>query len=173
MKKAFTIIELIFVIVIIGILIAVAIPKLNSTREDAKSVTIVTNLKHFLGDVASYYLANGEDRTANSKAWTAVTYDKVTDTIDRATASTVLTGSNDTSFYLDNINGSRCFELKEATKNIIKEGKTIQQRVIKILDGPDKNSIICQNALTLAEIKGLHAKNTTTEFIFAGQKVSY
>jgi len=90
MKKAFTIIELIFVIVIIGILIAVAIPKLNSTREDAKSVTIVTNLKHFLNDVASYYLANGEDSTANSKAWTAVTYDKVTDTIDKAISSTVL-----------------------------------------------------------------------------------
>jgi len=35
MKKAFTVLELVFVIVIIGILSAVAIPKLSSTVEDA------------------------------------------------------------------------------------------------------------------------------------------
>jgi len=35
MKKAFTMIELIFVIVIIGILAAVAIPKFSSTTEEA------------------------------------------------------------------------------------------------------------------------------------------
>lgn len=35
MKKAFTMIELIFVIVILGILAAVAVPKLFVTREDA------------------------------------------------------------------------------------------------------------------------------------------
>ena len=35
MKKAFTMVELIFVIVVIGILSAIAIPKLVSTRDDA------------------------------------------------------------------------------------------------------------------------------------------
>ncbi len=36
MKKAFTMIELVFVIVVIGILAAIAVPKLAATRDDAK-----------------------------------------------------------------------------------------------------------------------------------------
>ena len=35
MKKAFTMVELIFVIVIIGILTAIAVPKFTTTRDDA------------------------------------------------------------------------------------------------------------------------------------------
>ena len=35
MKKAFTMIELIFVIVVIGILAAIAVPKMAATRDDA------------------------------------------------------------------------------------------------------------------------------------------
>ena len=45
MKKAFTMIELIFVIVIIGILASVAIPKLAGTAEEAKK----SNIKVFMG----------------------------------------------------------------------------------------------------------------------------
>ena len=47
-KKAFTMIELVFVIVIIGILSAVAIPKFAATRDDAimtKAVTTVASIR--------------------------------------------------------------------------------------------------------------------------------
>ena len=48
MKKAFTMIELVFVIVVIGILATIAIPKFAATRDDAtltKAKTTVANIR--------------------------------------------------------------------------------------------------------------------------------
>ena len=70
MKKAFTMIELIFVIVIIGILAVIALPKLNATRVDAKVSSILANLKHVSIDTASYYSARGEKDWINAKVQT-------------------------------------------------------------------------------------------------------
>lgn len=53
--KAFTMIELIFVIVILGILAAVAIPRLAATRDDAEVVRVATNIKTLIQDVGGYY----------------------------------------------------------------------------------------------------------------------
>ena len=60
MKKAFTMIELIFVIVIIGILASVAIPKMSATRDDAKMSVIITNAKIIVEDANTFYTAQGE-----------------------------------------------------------------------------------------------------------------
>ncbi len=49
MKKAFTMIELVFVIVVIGILSAIAIPKFAATRDDA----IITKAIATIGSVRS------------------------------------------------------------------------------------------------------------------------
>nr|WP_321318878.1 type II secretion system protein [uncultured Campylobacter sp.] len=71
MKKGFTMIELIFVIVILGILASVAIPRLAATREDAEISAAVANLRTLVSDVSAYYTAKGTFDT-NTK-WNEIT----------------------------------------------------------------------------------------------------
>ena len=56
-RSGFTMIELIFVIVILGILASVAIPKLSATRDDAEVSKAMTTVATLISDFGNHYTA--------------------------------------------------------------------------------------------------------------------
>ncbi len=58
-RNAFSVIELIFVIVILGILAAVAIPKLAATRDDAVVTALIADVKTCVNDAIAAYKGQG------------------------------------------------------------------------------------------------------------------
>ena len=90
MKKGFTMIELIFVIVILGILASVAIPRLVGTRDEAEISAALANLRTLVSDASAYYAAKGDFKKTG--ATTAATWGEIT-----SVPLTITNGANTTS----------------------------------------------------------------------------
>ena len=75
MKHAFTMIELVFVIVILGILAAVALPRLTATRNDAEISKMANLVVASVTDIANYAVSNV--RTENNLSEMSNTLDSL------------------------------------------------------------------------------------------------
>jgi general secretion pathway protein G len=84
MKSAFSLLELIFVIVILGIVASFAIPKFVDTKDSALVSTIKRDVNTAVNSIQSYYLLNrgiekiSDSVTINETNW-SVTDTKLTD----------------------------------------------------------------------------------------------
>jgi len=54
-RKGFTLIELLIVVVIIGILAAIAIPKFASTKDKAKLASVKTDIRNYMTSQEAYF----------------------------------------------------------------------------------------------------------------------
>ena len=102
MKKGFTMIELIFVIVILGILASVAVPRLAGTKADAEESAAVANLRTLVSDLNTYYVATGD--FPNTTTWSQITNVP----LEGATAAVSTTGSGGTSTAQLKVGGEDC-----------------------------------------------------------------
>ena len=120
MKRAFTMIELVFVIVIIGILAAVAIPKLLATRDDAQSAVLSAQIKDGTAELISYYTSQGGE----------VNFSKIQETSQISFNELIQKGwaevldDNNAVIYSDKVNKVGCLSYKTDGKQIEVEGNT-------------------------------------------------
>lgn len=58
-KKGFSLIELIFVIIILGVVASVAVPKLFDSRSDALATVIKKDINTISASIQNYHISNG------------------------------------------------------------------------------------------------------------------
>ena len=142
MKKGFTMIELIFVIVILGILASVAIPRLAATRTDAEISATVANLRTLISDAASYYAVKGEFRNAKWRDITNVPLLKLDgnnpiDDYNKATNNAILAAD-----------GKKCIAIK-----LVDKTATAPAHILFGKDSGNKTKGVCGEVLKADAVK--------------------
>ena len=138
MKKGFTMIELIFVIVILGILASVAIPRLAATRTDAEVAATVANLRTLLNDVASYYAVKGEFGTT-------VKWNEITNVpLEHANRPAAASGKDNDGIL--KVGGINCIAMKLVDRTVTATA-TAPAYIVFLKDKDNKNQGVCKEVL--------------------------
>ncbi len=133
-------IELIFVIVILGILASVAIPRLAATREDAEISTGIANLRTLLSDITTFYVAKGN---FNGTKWRDITNVPLKKDDSSSIDSTV--NAIGTSVYLE-VNRKNCLQIgmRDSTTSTFIAFKPVET---------NKNDSACEKVLNSDLVK--------------------
>lgn len=99
--EGFTLIELLVVVVIIGVLVAIAVPVYLNYRQGAADKSAQSDVRSAVSAVEQYYTNNGNKYPADVPATTGTT-SKITLTAQTGGTDGVLTLSDGTSFALKN-----------------------------------------------------------------------
>ena len=146
MRKGFTMIELIFVIVILGVLASVAIPRLAATRDDAEMAKAATNVVTAISDITAYYTAKGSFST---------NYTDMTNALDSA--------------------GKFQIKSKDCVAITATEGTDANNPAkIKLVITPTNSEPVCTALQTLPSIKTMCKNNVSNcEIIIGGSQVTW
>ncbi len=153
-RSGFTMIELIFVIVILGILASVAIPKLAATRDDAKISKAASEVSTMVSDIGAYYTGHG--KFSNLSSMTNV---KLTDAADSATLDSDITLANlqaaDGAHYTDTAGAKSCLKF--------------------VLSSVDGNLTVSSESNATAFCKGVNqaVKDLVKTHQFGGSSISF
>ncbi len=87
-NKGFTLVEIMIVVVIIGLLAAMAIPAFQKVRSASQDKTVLNNARQLSAAADQYYLENGVSTVAISNLVGATNYVKAVNTVAKETYPT-------------------------------------------------------------------------------------
>lgn len=94
-KKGFTLVEIMIVVVIIGLLAAMAIPAFQKVRETSQTKAITNNLRQLASAADQYFLEYGETTVLSSSLIGADAYVKTFATVAGETYTATITQGTD------------------------------------------------------------------------------
>ena len=153
MRKGFTMIELIFVIVILGVLASVAIPRLAATRDDAEVAKAATNLTTAVSDITAYYTAKGKfESSAQSD------FSKITNALTKDGKL--------------NVKGSTtCVEVTLPTTGNTANASDKVELTLNFSTASGANDAVCKTLKTLPGIKAMCGKSGSGDSITSDCKI--
>ena len=80
-SKGFTLVEIMIVVVIIGLLAAMAIPAFQKVRSSSQDKTVLNNARQLSAAADQYYLENGVSTVASANLVGSAAYVKVINTV--------------------------------------------------------------------------------------------